>query len=641
MFIKTPLNKTMDQRSRHLFIFCTIIAVVLLFSFSLITQATSPKDIILPIAELGNCNSEAECRAYCEQRDNADVIRACLAFAKKHNLLPADLIAKGVKFADVAAGGGPGECRDEKTCVAYCENIAHIHECVLFVEKYDLLPQDELAEFKNIASALRAGAKLPGNCTGKENCLVYCENPSHIDECLAFAEKAGFISGDELATAKKVAPFLKTGETPGGCKSKAECMTYCDYPDHVDECINFAEKLGLMSPREAELIRKAKGKSPGDCARGAASAEEAQTSCAAFCNIEENRQTCFKFAVEMGLMSAEEATQIGAFTDFQACYAITTPKIRQCLDANLGPKILEQLLKGQMPLKLEELEEMMKRIRNARDCTNRYADQQLQTFTDDPDALACLDSELGDDFIDQIKSGQVACGDASVFQKKIAACMEEILGKKLDQCFALGCSEMKTCIQKFQDQSDEPIGEEPIDIDPSWKDKISTRFNACIVEDIRFCLAKDCAEMTACINKIGGGGDGGEAGGLDPELEAEITSRMTACAMRQGGQGDTGAQPSVNQGTAQPKYVCPTLTIAACQSGYERQQYTDAQGCTAYTDCFPKTTQTPAQTTDDSSYEIPITPELCANFAATPSCSYVGSPDSENYKLCKQCYPDR
>lgn len=617
-----------------------IVILFALASFILVTQAASPNDIVLPVAELGNCNSEAECRDYCEQRDNADIIRACLAFAKKHNLLPADLIARGEKFADVSAAGGPGGCRDEKTCVAYCENTAHIQECVLFVEKYDLLPKEELTEFKNIASALKAGAKLPGNCAEKESCLAYCENPAHIDECLDFAEKAGLISSDELAEARKVAPFLKRGETPGGCKSKMECETYCEYPDHVDECISFAEKLGLMSPREAELIKKAAGKSPGDCAKGASSAEAAQTKCAAFCNKEENRQTCFKSAVEMGLMTAEEATQIGAFSDFQACYAITTPKIRQCLDQNLGPRVLEQLLKGQMPLRLGELEEMMEKIRNARSCTNRYADQQLNTFTDDPDALACLDSELGNDFIDKIKSGQVACGDASVFQKKIAECMEEKLGKKLDQCFALGCSEMKTCIQKFQDQSDDPIGDEPINIDPSWKDKISTRFNACVIEDIRSCLNKNCSEMSACINKIGGG-SGGEGGALDPALEAEITDKMTACAMQNGAQGGESSEPPVsNQGTTQPDYICPILSIAACPTGYERQQYTDAQGCIAYTDCFPKTTQS-TQSADEPSYEVPITPELCANFSTTPSCSYVGSADSENYQLCKRCYPDR
>lgn len=622
----------MGHYSHRLFIILSIIfSSALLVSFSMVTRATSPKDIVLPVAELGNCNSETECRAYCEQRDNADIISACLTFAKKHNLLPADVIARGEKFVDVAADGGPGGCRDEKTCVAYCENIAHIQECVLFVEKYDLLPEDELIEFKSVALALKAGAKLPGDCTSRNECLTYCENPTHIDECLDFAEEAGFISGEELAEARRVAPFLKSGETPGGCKSKAECEAYCGYPDHFDECITFAEKLGFMSAREAELIKKAAGKSPGDCALGSRNPEEAQTQCAVFCNKEENRQTCFSFAVEMGLMTAEEATQIGVYSDFQACYAVTTPKIRQCLDENLGQEVLKKLLEGQMPFKLEELEEMMEKIRDARDCTNRYADQQLTTFTDDPDALACLDSELGIDFIDKIKSGQVACGDASVFQKKIADCMEEKLDKKLDQCFALGCSEMNTCIQKFQKQSDEPIGEEEIDIDPSWKDKISTKLNACVAEDIRICLAKDCSEMSLCLGKYGGNLEGESK--PDPSLEAEITTKVTACAKAQGGQGEDG---KLQQTQSPPqKSVCPVSQIASCPEGEERQQYTDEQGCTAYTECFPKTSAA-----EPSSQQLDHT-QYCPQFESTPSCSYIGTPGSQDYDLCKKCFPNK
>src|SRR3989338_10796531 len=154
----------------HRLLILTIVGVAALTSLSLIVRAASPQDIIFPVAELGNCKSETECRAYCEQRDNADIVRACLSFAKKHNLLPRDVIAQGERFADVAAGGGPGGCKSEEGCVAYCENVAHIQECVSFVEQYKLLPSDQLTDMKKFASAIKAGAKPPGNCTTKENC---------------------------------------------------------------------------------------------------------------------------------------------------------------------------------------------------------------------------------------------------------------------------------------------------------------------------------------------------------------------------------------------------------------------------------------------------------------------------------------
>ncbi len=575
-----------------------VIGFAALISFALIVRAASPQDIVFPVAELGNCKSEAECRTYCEQRNNADIIRACLSFAQKYNLLPRDVIARGEKFADVAAGGGPGGCRDEKSCVTYCENTAHIQECVSFVEQYNLLPPDKLAEMKKFASAVKAGAIPPGNCTSKETCLAYCENPAHIDECLAFAEKAGFIPPDELAMAKKVAPFLKSGETPGGCKSKAECETYCSDTSRYEVCLTFAQKLGLMSAREAELLKKVQGRSPGDCARGGP--EQAAARCAAFCNDPANVPTCMKFAEEMGIMTAEEASQVAPLQDFQACYAISTPTIKSCLEEHLGPELLSNLLKGIMPIDLGDLEKMMVKIREARTCTNRYADQQLQTFTNDPDALACIDSEMGKGFLDQLKTGQVACGDASVFQKKVAICMENALGKKLDQCFALACSEMKTCIQGFQGQSKQPIGEEKIDIDPSWKDKISTKLNACIADDIRSCLAKDCSGMQACLSKMQGGGTQGqeEGGGLDPALKAEMNAKMSACT--QPPQGGSMGPP---QGGGQQ----------GPQSSGDQQ--------------YPQGGQIPQ--------------DQCSSFASVPSCSYVGEPGSQNYNYCKQCYPDK
>ena len=46
--------------------------------------ANSKDDIIYPVAELGSCGNEQECRAYCEAFAH---IKECLAFAEQHNLL--------------------------------------------------------------------------------------------------------------------------------------------------------------------------------------------------------------------------------------------------------------------------------------------------------------------------------------------------------------------------------------------------------------------------------------------------------------------------------------------------------------------------------------------------------------------------
>ena len=48
---------------------------------------------------------------------------------------------------------------------------------------------------------------------------------------------------------------------PGGCRREA-CKTYCENPEHMDECLTFAEANGLMSSEELERAKKF-GNKPG------------------------------------------------------------------------------------------------------------------------------------------------------------------------------------------------------------------------------------------------------------------------------------------------------------------------------------------------------------------------------------------
>ena len=188
----------MGNSRSQFFISRAIIFASIIISLVLVVNATSRDDITFPIPELGNCASEKECRSYCDQRDNLDIIKACLAFAKKHNLISKDEIEKGERFAEILVKGGPGGCKNERDCVSYCENIAHIHECLAFAEKYGFLSGQELEETRKVARALRQGLRTPGSCTRKNDCIAYCENPAHLDECIAFAERAELFPPEEL-----------------------------------------------------------------------------------------------------------------------------------------------------------------------------------------------------------------------------------------------------------------------------------------------------------------------------------------------------------------------------------------------------------------------------------------------------------
>src|SRR3989344_5309552 len=94
------------------------------------------------------------------------------------------------------------------------------------------------------ASQARYPVSELGSCASEQEWSSYGDNPDNIESCFNFAEKNGMISQQEAAEARKVMPFLKRGETPGKCKSQKECDAYCDDDSHLNECIDFAVKAG-------------------------------------------------------------------------------------------------------------------------------------------------------------------------------------------------------------------------------------------------------------------------------------------------------------------------------------------------------------------------------------------------------------
>jgi len=264
--------------------------------------AISKDDIVYPIAELENCENEAACFAYCNDPAHLD---ECLAFAELHNLFSADEIAKAKKFQEIGAVG-PGGCTTEQECKAYCENVNNIEECLAFAEQHGFMDPEELEEAKKIAAALRAGAQLPGGCTSEAECEAYCEDPNNMRECIAFAEAAGFMSPQELREVKQVLKALDAGiPFPGNCRGQDECEAYCEDPNHIEECVEFGIAAGFIPPEEVDAVRRMiplmkEGKMPEGCRGG-------REECEAYCADEANTEECTIFFVEAGFMTAEEA----------------------------------------------------------------------------------------------------------------------------------------------------------------------------------------------------------------------------------------------------------------------------------------------------------------------------------------------
>lgn len=300
-------------------------------------------NVTYPIAELGRCKDQEACRVYCESKEN---MSACIDFASAKGMISKDEVALARKAAEkIRAGQTPGGCHDRESCSNFCQNNASsLKSCIAFAKEVGV-SGDDIAEAERVSAALEKGAQLPGGCQGKMACEAYCKNTEHVDECLSFAEAAGMIPASELAEAKKIAKYIKSGAMPGNCKSKGECEAYCKNDAHFEECISFADKAGLISKEEADMARKTGGKGPGDC--------RSNTECEVYCNTPEHATECANFAVEKGLVSEQNAENIkGGVAKMRQALDSMPPEARSqvesCLNNVFGGKLPEVLSGAQM-----------------------------------------------------------------------------------------------------------------------------------------------------------------------------------------------------------------------------------------------------------------------------------------------------
>lgn len=383
------------------------------------------ENIKYPVAELGNCKNEAACRAFCDKPQNMEI---CVAFAEKNNLMSDEEIEMAKKF--MAAGGeGPGGCRGKEECEAFCDNIDNIKECVAFAEEHNLMPPKELEEAKKVKAAIERGVKPPA-CGNKKRCDAYCGQPENMEECIIFAEAAGFIPPEELEDVKKVLAAIKKGIKPPACRGKEECDIYCSDDAHFNECIAFAEAAGFIPPEELDMIRKTGGKGPGGC-RG-------KEQCEKFCEKEENMEICAQFALEHGLMKPEEMEMFkktggkgpGECRGKEECEAFCKNPDNQeeCFDFANKNGFIDK----------EEMEKMRKEFGDFKDDFREFKSPPgrrenrpqmaprggiMMDFEHMPAEIAqCLKSKLGENIIEEMKLGRLRPGQE--IEQKIGECMK-------------------------------------------------------------------------------------------------------------------------------------------------------------------------------------------------------------------------
>lgn len=380
-------------------------------------------NINYPIAALGNCQSQAACKTYC---DNPANLNACINYAQENNLMSQDDINAAKKFLAIG-GKGPGGCANQDSCKSYCNDINHINECIAFAKKTGILSPDKLAEAEKVQAAINQGIQPPA-CNSKEECDVYCKQPSNMKVCINFGEAAGLLQGQDLANAQKTLAAINKGVLPPPCGGEDECKTYCADPAHVDVCVNFAVAAGMMSEQDAEMAKKTGGKGPGGC--------DSKESCDAFCNNPDNQETCFNFSKDNGLISPADLQKMEeGQKQTQQALQNAPAQVLDCLNAALGSDTISKLKSGSM-MPTKDIGDKMGQCfsqMNSQDNQPNQTDQQGQPQMGSGQAATfpplssmpknirdCIQAAIGLDAYAQLQSGPVK--DAGELFNKVRSC---------------------------------------------------------------------------------------------------------------------------------------------------------------------------------------------------------------------------
>jgi uncharacterized protein YutE (UPF0331/DUF86 family) len=262
----------------------------------------------------GGCQTPGECDAYCRILENLD---ECLQYSVSIGHISAEEAAKIKEKADK---GGPGSCKSKEECDNYCRNPQNAAECMKFVVEEGKITQEEadfmveMSKKGNIGKpkgpeiekekALRVLEEKgggPGGCKNEQECMAFCNDPSHMDECMNFAAENGLMPAEDIEKVKK----MMTIGGPGGCKNEQECDAFCKKEENRDTCFNFAKNSGMLPPEEVMMIEKQMSiikkldtqPGPGGC--------RSKEECSNFCQDPAHMEDCMNFASQTGMMNKE------------------------------------------------------------------------------------------------------------------------------------------------------------------------------------------------------------------------------------------------------------------------------------------------------------------------------------------------
>ncbi len=140
-----------------------------------------------------------------------------------------------------------GNCSSASACKDYCDDTTHVSDCVAYAKSKGLYA----------VNPITAIAKKELGCDFPAGCKQFCTLTENADKCKAFGQKYvkpiaqsinGNVSNDLLAIAK----------TALGCDSQLSCKALCAQPANYQKCSELGKLSSIGGPGLSSGLDKAK-----------------------------------------------------------------------------------------------------------------------------------------------------------------------------------------------------------------------------------------------------------------------------------------------------------------------------------------------------------------------------------------------
>jgi hypothetical protein len=297
----------------------------------------------------------AACGSFCNEQANMET---CIAYGEKHNLFPKEELAEVRKVRDALRGGAtlPAGCTNAESCKQTCDNPPSLEvakQCFAFAEKAGLLPKDvNRAQVEKAFEAIQSG-KTPFKSLKDFQKCERPEDDATLQACVNFGIESGLIPEKEAELLRKTG-----GKGPGGCFGKA-CETYCDDPSHEDECVRFAEEYDLISPEDKAQMQEGMQKMQEGLTQAPPEVRECLTTTVGSEVLDQIAAGTKRLSRDLGeKMKSCFETFFKNRDDArgQSMGPAFPPEVKACLVERLGPDFMDRMQSGPTP----EMEEQMR-----------------------------------------------------------------------------------------------------------------------------------------------------------------------------------------------------------------------------------------------------------------------------------------